>query len=83
MFLFLEGLPSFNKRNFSEETAREIDCAVRNLINAAFKKATSILADNRDVLERGVKMLLEKETLAKTELDTLQQQIPLAATVTS
>jgi cell division protease FtsH len=77
--LFLEGVPGFNKRDFSEETAREIDCAVRELVNGAIKKATNILKNNRDVLERGAKMLLEQETLAETELETLQQQIPLAA----
>jgi cell division protease FtsH len=77
--LFLEGVPGFNKRDFSEETAREIDCAVRELVNGALKKATNILKNNRDVLERGAKMLLEQETLAETELETLQQQIPLAA----
>ena len=77
--LFLEGVPGYNKRDFSEETAREIDCAVRTLVNNAFEKATNILISNRDVLERGAKMLLEKETLTETELNTLQQQIPLAA----
>ena len=77
--LFLEGVPGYNKRDFSEETAREIDCAVRTLVNNAFEKATNILISNRDVLERGAKMLLEKETLTETELNTLQQQIPIAA----
>ena len=77
--LFLEGVPGYNKRDFSEETAREIDCAVRTLVNNAFEKATNILISNRDVLERGAKMLLEKETLTETELNTLQQQVPLAA----
>ena len=77
--LFLEGVPGLNKRDFSEETAREIDRAVRALVNNAFEKASNILISNRDVLERGAKMLLEKETLAETELKALQQQIPLAA----
>ena len=79
--LFLEGVPGYNKRDFSEETAREIDCAVRTLVNNAFEKATNILISNRDVLERGAKMLLEKETLTETELKTLQQQIPIAAAI--
>ncbi len=81
--LFLEGAPGFNKRDFSEETAREIDCAVRELVNSALEKATDILKRNRDVLERGAKMLLEQETLAETELETLQQEIPLAAIITT
>ena len=77
--LFLEGIPGMNKRDFSEETAREIDCAVRDLVNAALEKASAILVRNRGVLEGGAKMLLEQETLAETELKSLQQQIPLAA----
>ncbi len=81
--LFLEGVPGFNKRDFSEETAREIDCAVRELVNGALEKATDILKRNSDVLERGAKMLLEQETLAETELETLQQEIPLAAAITT
>ena len=79
--LFLEGIPTVSKRDFSEETAREIDCAVRDLVNAALEKASSILIRNRDVLEHGAKMLLEQETLTDTELKTLQQQIPLAASI--
>ncbi len=79
--LFLEGIPTVSKRDFSEETAREIDCAVRDLVNAALEKASAILIRNREVLENGAKMLLEQETLTDTELKTLQQQIPLAASV--
>ena len=80
--LFLEGIPKFNKRDYSEETAREIDCAVRELINTAFENATDILIRSRDVLERGAKMLLEQETLVETELKILQHEIPLAAVTT-
>ena len=73
--LFLEGVPGINKRDFSEETAREIDCAVRDLVNAALEKASTILVRNRKVLECGAKMLLEQETLAENELKTLQKQM--------
>jgi cell division protease FtsH len=81
--LFLEGVPGISKRDFSEETAREIDCAVRDLVNAALEKASTILIRNRDVLERGAKMLLEQETLTETELKTLHEQIPLAAIIST
>ena len=79
--LFLEGIPGIGKRNFSEETAHEIDCAVRDLVNAALEKASNILIRNRDVLERGAKMLLEQETLTETELKILQEDVPLAASI--
>jgi cell division protease FtsH len=59
------------ERGYSEETAREIDCAIRGFIGRAFTRATEILRDRRDVLERGAKSLLEKETLTEPELAEL------------
>jgi cell division protease FtsH len=56
------------ERRYSEETAREIDCAVRNLIAQATDKATSILRSKQDVLTCGARRLLEKETLAEADL---------------
>lgn len=56
------------QRNYSEETAREIDCAVRELVERARETALQILNANRQQLEDGVKLLLEKETLLSDEL---------------
>ncbi|WP_367025880.1 ATP-dependent zinc metalloprotease FtsH [Methylococcus sp. ANG] len=56
------------RREFSEETAREIDCAVREIVTRAFDAATSTLEQRRDSLERGAKLLLEKETLVEDDL---------------
>ncbi len=39
-------------RDYSEETAREIDAEVRRFIDAAYKTAFDVLDGNRDVLER-------------------------------
>lgn len=58
-------------RGYSEETAREIDCAVRDFVGRAFARATEILRGRRDVLERGARVLLEKETLTEGELTQL------------
>ncbi len=55
-------------RRFSETTAREIECAVRDLLDGAFARATAILKRNRRALEFGAQRLLEKETLAESEL---------------
>ncbi len=71
---FLGGpamLPFGMERRYSEETAREIDCAVRDIVAAAFAQATSILKERRATLEKGAAALLEKETLAEAELLTL------------
>jgi len=56
---------------YSEQTAREIDLAARALVEAAFDKSIRILTERRAVLERGARLLLEKETLGDAELKEL------------
>ena len=56
---------------YSEVTAREIDCAVRALVDKAFDQATSVLAERRTLLEAGAAKLLEQETLTAEELVAL------------
>ncbi len=69
---FLGGRPGGAlERTYSERTAREIDCAVREIVEEAFRKALGILERNRGVLEKGSRLLLEKETLGENELETL------------
>jgi cell division protease FtsH len=55
-------------RRFSEDTAREIDLAVRERIDQAYQKAIDILRARRGELESLAKKLLEKETLTADEL---------------
>ncbi len=62
-------------REYSEDTAREIDIAVRDIVHSAFDRAVAILARQREVLERGAKLLLEKETLAEPELAELKSAL--------
>jgi len=70
-FLGLPQLPVGQERLYSEETAREIDCAVREIVHAAFQRAVGILETNRDILEAGAKALLDRETLDESELGRL------------
>ena len=58
-----------SQRLYGEETAREIDVAVRGIVEAQFQRARAILAANRAFLEDGAGMLLAKETLAGAELE--------------
>ena len=58
-------------RAYSEQTAREVDLAVRALIDRAFDRATRILQDRRAALQSIAKRLLEKETLSGAELKSL------------
>jgi cell division protease FtsH len=55
-------------RRFSEDTAREIDVAVRERIERTYEKALDILRGRRAELESLAKKLLEKETLTADEL---------------
>jgi cell division protease FtsH len=55
-------------REHSEATAREIDLAVKALVDEAFARATTILTERRALLEEGTRLLLAKETLNANEL---------------
>ncbi len=59
------------ERHYSEETAHEIDCAVRGLTGHAREKALAILTTFREELEESAARLLEKETLLADELPRL------------
>ncbi len=67
------GMPAAQEKTFSEETAREIDCAVRGIVGGAFERAVKLLDERRAVLEQGAKRLLEKETLTEPDLQTLRE----------
>jgi cell division protease FtsH len=62
------------ERPHSEATARAIDEAVRRLIDAAFARASEILAARRALLEEGAQQLLAKETLTESELGPLAER---------
>jgi cell division protease FtsH len=55
-------------RDYSETVAGIIDDEVRTLIENAHMEAYEILVENRDVLDRLVLALMEKETLDKEEV---------------
>ncbi len=78
-FLGENAFAHFAEREFSEDTAREIDCAVRELTTGAFERAQSILRKHRSQLEQGAKLLLEKETVTRDELPSLQELQPAIA----
>ncbi|RKS75281.1 cell division protease FtsH [Motilibacter peucedani] len=57
-----------HQRDYSEEVASVVDTEVRALIEAAHEEAWAILSDNRDILDRLVLELMEKETLNKEQI---------------
>jgi cell division protease FtsH len=67
------------ERTYSEETAREIDCAVRTLVEAAFDRTVRLITERRQLLERGAQELLKKETLNEQDLASLRSAAAAAA----
>lgn len=60
-----------SRRDYSEATARQIDKAVRGLVDAAFVRALRLLTMRRSTLDEGARRLLERETLGEAELRDL------------
>ncbi len=65
-------------RDFSEETAQEIDGEVRRLISEAHNNARRILTENIAILHKMSEALLERETLNSEEIDMVihGEQLP-------
>jgi cell division protease FtsH len=68
-------------RDFSEETAREIDSEVRRLVNTGYEKAKNIILENREAMVRIALALLEREVLDANELKLLLEGKPLPVRV--
>ena len=55
-------------RDFSDETARQIDAEVRTFVDTAYQSAYNILNTNQDIMHRLANALLERETLDANEI---------------
>jgi cell division protease FtsH len=72
---FLGGPLPQGHREFSEATAREIDVAVRDIVDVVYRKTRQILQEHRTLLESWAQKLLEKETLGEDELGELRTSL--------
>lgn len=54
---------SYHEKTYSEETAKAIDTEVRDILNTAHKRASSLIEENRDKIELMTQLLMEFETL--------------------
>ena len=71
---FLEGTPAQPNMSipwYSQETAREIDTAVRQLVGEAFERAVAVLTAHRKELDETAKLLLQRETLTAEDLPAI------------
>jgi cell division protease FtsH len=62
---------TYLERQFSEETAREIDEAVKAILATGYEAARAILVRNRSLLEKSAQQLMHEETLSEAALTTL------------
>jgi cell division protease FtsH len=60
-------------RDYSDDTAKEIDRLVKKFVDEGYKSAHQILEDNREVMHRMAAALLERETLDAAEIELLIQ----------
>ena len=58
-------------KEFSEETSQLIDSEVRKVLLNASNQSYKILSENIDILHKGSKILLERETIDGEELDKI------------
>ncbi|MBR2190812.1 MAG: cell division protein FtsH, partial [Eubacterium sp.] len=58
-------------RGYGEKTASEIDEEVRNIMDACYKEAKSIIEDNMAILHKSAELLMEKEKLTREEFEAL------------
>ena len=59
------------KAMYSEQTAAEIDAEVKKILDFNYARTKKILTENRELLDNLAKLLLEKETVYKEEIDLL------------
>lgn len=62
-----ERMPSAMDKDYSEQTAREVDLEIRALLDEGYHRATALLEGRRADLDAGALLLLEKETLTPEE----------------
>ena len=71
--LFL-GTEYGEERNYSEDTAREIDAEVKKVITTNYARVKKLLEENRALLDALAKKLEEKEVLSGEEVEAIVKQ---------
>jgi cell division protease FtsH len=71
------GRDSGKNRDYSEDTAIKIDQEVYRIVDEQYKRATTIITENRDALIRLAESLIEHETLNATEIRRAVAGLPI------
>lgn len=67
------GMTGYHEKNYSDETAQQIDREVKKLIEEGHKRAVDILEVNRDKVQLMADMLMEFETLDSTDIKEIME----------
>jgi len=73
------GRDYMDERNYSEEVAQSIDKEIRSIIEKGYTRATEILQENREKVDKIVTVLLERESLDRDEFERLMRGEELAS----
>jgi cell division protease FtsH len=58
-------------KDYSEQTAMDIDREIRNIVTSSYERAKSILTENIQALHALAQALLERETIDGSEIDKI------------
>jgi cell division protease FtsH len=70
--LFL-GRDLYEQRDYSEQAAEEIDNEVKRILQTSYQRAKNILLENRDKLDLLANILIEHETLERSQFEEIMQ----------
>jgi cell division protease FtsH len=62
------------KGDYSEETAREIDCEVRRIVDEQYERAKRLLTNRKAALLEGAKSLLDQEVISGSDLKAIMDK---------
>ena len=70
------GTEEVRSRPYAEATQRVVDQEVAKLLREAEQRATGMLTEHRQALDRLTELLLERETIDGTDVDAVLGRIP-------
>ena len=79
------GRDFVSRKDYSENTAQEIDTEVGELLRGLYAEAKDLLAENRELLDSIATALLERETLEGRDLEALRrgEELPVLGSLLS
>jgi cell division protease FtsH len=64
-----------HQRDFSEQTALDIDVEVRRIVDENYQRARNLLSEHKAILDKIAQSLLEHETLDRKDIDVIINEL--------